>query len=48
MERHYGDCAPVYAEVRAQAAEIRGDGEAAQHWEHIRDDLGKDKGDEHA
>ena len=48
VERDYGDCASVYAQVRAEAAETRGDQQAAQHWKQVRDDLGKDESSEHA
>ena len=48
IQRDYGDCAPIYAEVRAKAAGTRGDEAAADHWERVRDDLGKDESGEHA
>ena len=48
VERDYGDCAPVYAQVRAEAAATRGDREAAQRWEQVSDDLGKEESGEHA
>ena len=48
VQRDYGDCAPVYAKVRAEAAGTRGDPDAAEHWEQVRDDLGKEESCEHA
>ena len=48
VQREYGDCAPVYAEVRAEAATTRGDEQAAQHWERVRDDLDRDESGEQA
>ena len=46
LEQDFGDCAQVYAEVRAKAAEIRGDADAAGHWQMVRDNLEADDGDE--
>ena len=48
VQRDYGDCAPVYAHVRAEAAATRGDQEGAQRWEQVRDDLGKEESGEHS
>ena len=46
VEEDFGECAPVYAEVRAKAAEIRGDTDAAGHWQMVRHNLEADDGDE--
>lgn len=46
VEQDFGDCAPIYSEVRAKAAEIRGDTDAAGHWQMVRDNLEADDSDE--
>lgn len=44
IERTYGDCAPVYAEVRAEAAAKRGAGADAEHWQDVEDNLRAEQG----
>lgn len=46
IERTYGACAPVYAEVRAEAAAKRGAGADADHWQDVEEDLRVEQGDE--
>ena len=45
VEQDFGDCAEIYAEVRAKAAEIRGDPDAADRWQLVRENLESEGGD---
>lgn len=46
IERSFGDCAPVYAETRAEAAATRGAAADADHWEDVEAELRAEQGDE--
>jgi hypothetical protein len=46
LERKFGDLASTYAENRSEAAELRGAGDAAEHWAQVRDEVSSPDRDE--
>ena len=39
LERKFGELAATYAENRSEAAQLRGAGEAAEHWSEVKDEV---------
>ncbi|MFL6733771.1 MAG: hypothetical protein ACJ8EY_03650 [Sphingomicrobium sp.] len=44
LERSYGTCASVYAQVRAEAARTRGAADAADHWKEVEQKIETEEG----
>ena len=46
LEDKFGDLAKIYAENRSEAAQLRGAGRAAQHWQKVEKEIdGEDDAD---